>query len=281
VTKWRFNLFEPGWIREAPPHPGTYEDTPLELNVPPPNEDDYGPDYSIAEVVSSTPQSFLDPIWWSLGDAAEFAESTMESDDPDSSPQFSGLERIEQAIRAGKLQAYGSIDAAPVRAIPVEAWTEFMMIPSNIVSNLDDTLTYDVSVRSVKSYRASTLADHSFPSGDLVPSAASPQGEPGFHRVVSNAFVKESDARALFATRNAQGKERRVGPKQRRVAETLSRISVKGKSVFPDRGDIGFAEIARAVVKEWRKEDKRKGQSIEYNMSTEEQAVRRFYEPKD
>jgi hypothetical protein len=225
----------------------------------------------------STPQSFLDPIWWSLGDVAEFFEANAANDDPDSSPLFSGLRWIEQKIRTGALKAYGSIDAAPVTAIAIEAWTEFEMVPQNISGKADGTIRYDVLVRSRRSYRASALRDHGFPSGDFVPSASRREGEPGYHRIISNAFVRESEARDQLAGKISKPKRRAIGHKQQRLAETLKRLTIGGKKVYPDRRKLSFARIARSVVARWEEEDRREGRVIEYNLSSEEQAVRRFY----
>jgi len=282
LTKTFTDQSEPTWL--VPVDSGTYAgglaypEPPHPADLP---DDEYAgliPDYSGFEVRSNLPVSLLDPIWWSIGNVAEFIEANTENDDPDSSSLFSGLLRVEQAIRSGRLQAYGSIDAAPVRPIPVEVWTEFLMTPSNLVLNSDGTVSYDVVARSVRSYRASALQDQSFPAGDLVPSASEPGGEPGYHRIISNPFVKEHDARKLFVAQVPKTKQRRVGDKQRRIAETLSRLTIKGSKVFPDRAGLSFAVITRAVVRDWKKQDQRLNKAeTEYNLPSEVQAIRRFY----
>jgi hypothetical protein len=204
-----------------------------------------GPDYSGHDVASNPAGLFLDPLWWSLGNAAEFVEVHTSEEDIEGSPIMSGLHQIEAALRGGTLQTYGSIDAAPIRAIPVEAWTEFVLITSNISLAADGWVTYDILGRSIRSYRAHALRDHGFPSGELVPSASSPEGEPGYHRMVLNAFVKEADVRKLFTTEVFEERGRRIGEKERkigeqalRIAKTLDGLVVNGRTIYPDRGGV-------------------------------------------
>jgi hypothetical protein len=274
----------PAWFRDVPPNLGTEEDGQLDPHAPHPADltpqelaEWMGPDYSSSSVASSTPESFLDPLWWSLGNAAEFFEINAANDDSESSPLFSGLKWLERKIRTGELKAYGSIDAAPVTAIGIEAWTEFEMIAHNITSKAAGAVRYDVLVRSRRAYRASALRDHAFPSGETVPSAFRPEGEPGYHRIVSNVFVNEREARELLNGKVSKPKDRPIGPKQQRLAETLELLTIGGRKVYPDRRKLSFAKIARLVVNRWEEEDKRTGELVEYNLSTEEQAVRRFY----
>jgi hypothetical protein len=275
----------PDWLREGPPNLGTDELAPPQTGVPHPADlspdelaEWLGPDYS-SSVVVSTPQSFLDPIWWSLGDAAEFIESSTESDDPDASPLFSGLNRIEQEIRSGQLTAYGSIDSAPVSAISREAWTEFELVPFDVKRNEDGTISYSVLVRSIRSYRASALKDHGHPSGTNVPSAFSTGGEPGYHRTISNVFVEEADVRGLIPRiSSTERRGRGTGPKQKRLIATLPRIIIRGKRVYPTKpDDISIAEITRRAIKILKEEDQKSGDITDYVFSTEAQAVGRIY----
>jgi hypothetical protein len=268
-AKW-VDYGAPGVSSDLPPHPAYMPSEDLEPYYA-------RKDYS-SETVSPPPsQSILDPIWWSLGDAAYYIEGSLENEDPETSPMFSGLRRLEEVIRSERLQAYGSVDAAPVSAISAAAWTEFEMIPCNIQSDGNGSVTYEVLVRSARSYRAGALHDHGFPSGERVPSASAPGGEPGFHRIVSNAFVKESETRKLFVAKTVKPKPQRVGHKQKRLAGTLATMTMKGRKVYPDRGKLSFAVIAREVIKNWEKDDQRRDKIIEYDEGTEEQAVRRFY----
>lgn len=171
----------PAWLRDVPlpspdeepapenwgrefPHPGDLSPDELARLME-------GPGFSTSTVLLSAPQAFLDPIWWSLGEAAVFFEANETNDDPDSSTLFSGLKSLERKLRSWQLKAYGSIDTAPVTAIAVEVWTEFEMVPYNINSKGDGAVSYDVLIRSLTSYRASALSNHAFPSGATVPTS--------------------------------------------------------------------------------------------------------------
>lgn len=276
----------PAWLYEVP-HPAELTDDSAHPDQQPVRNlsdltdeelaDWLGPDSFRRNVTSSVTGLILDPLWWSLGNAAEYIDVNTDNGDAESSTLFRGFNRIEAALRSGELQAYGSIDAGPLSVIPVEAWPEFVMVASNIAPNAERTMTYDISIRSVRSYRAAALDDHSFPSGDLVPSALEPQGEPGYHRIISDAFVKESDVRKLITLTTSKSRQRRIGEKQQRLIATLGQLKIKGQKVFPDRGKIPIAEITRAVIKVWIKEDERRDRQIEYNPPSEEQAIRRFY----
>ncbi|MBM7488139.1 hypothetical protein [Bradyrhizobium canariense] len=286
------NQSEPAWVRDVPvdatEHEGLpYPDAPHPGDLPPHELAELldGPDYSGHDVASNPAGLFLDPLWWSLGNAAEFVEMHMSEEEIEDSPLMSGLHKIEAALRGGTLQAYGSIDAAPVRAIPVEAWTEFVLITSNVSFAADGWVTYDIWGRSIRSYRADAVWDHGFPSGELVPSASFPEGEPGYHRMVLNAFVKQADVRSLFKVkvseergRKISAKERKIGEQALRIAKTLDGLIVSGRKIYPDRGGVKYAAIARAIKKIWEKEDIREGKiDPEYNPPSLEQAIRRFY----
>jgi hypothetical protein len=270
---------EPAWVREVEaPHPA---DLPPDVLA----EMMDGPGYSGHDAASSPVRLFLDPLWWSLGNAAEFVEVNTSDDDTEDSHIMGGLHQVEAALRGGTLQAYGSIDAAPIRAIPVEAWTEFALITSNISLGAEGGVTYDILGRSIRSYRADAVRDHGFPSGELVPSASLPEGEPGYHRMVLNAFVKQEDVRRLFSVEVSEErsqkigeKERKIGEQARRIAKTLGGLVVNGQKIYPDRGGVTYAAIARVVEKVWEKEDIREGAiDPSYNRPSLEQAIRRFY----
>jgi hypothetical protein len=283
---------EPAWFKEIPPSSGGDEDGAHYQSAPHPAElspeelkEWLGPDYSGHDAASNPARLFLDPLWWSLGNAAEFVEVHMSEEDIEASSIMSGLHQIEAALRNGTLRAYGSIDAAPIRPIPVEAWTEFVLITSNISPTADGGVTYDILGRSIRSYRAHAVRDHGFPSGELVPSAISPEGEPGYHRMVLNAFVKQSDVRELFTVvvseergQKTGEKARRIGEQALRIAKTLDGLIVNKQRIYPDRGKVTYAAIARVVEKIWEKEDIREGKiDPEYNRPSLEQAIRRFY----
>lgn len=292
MRKISANHSEPGWVRDVPvdatEYTGVpYPDAPHPGDLPPHELAELmdGPDFSGHDVASNPARLFLDPLWWSLGNAAEFVETHKSDEDSEDSPLMSGLHKIEAALRCGTLQAYGSIDAAPVRAIPVEAWTEFVLITSNVAFAADGWVTYDIWGRSIRSYRAAAVWDHVFPSGDLVPSASCPEGERGYHRMILNAFVKQADVRSLFKVKVSEerrrkrgAKERKIGEQAHRIAKTIDGLIVSGRQIYPDRGGVKYAAIARAIKKIWEKEDIREGKiDPEYNLPSLEQAIRRFY----
>jgi hypothetical protein len=234
-------------------------------------------DYLPRAVLHSRAQGFFDPLWWSLGDAAEYIEINVDINDFESSPQFRGLDRLEEAVRSGQLQTFGSVDAAAVSAMTTACWTQYQMIAHDARRVDGGSMTYDIVVRSSRSYRSSALNDHSYPSGEMVPSANFAEGEPGYHRVVSNVFVKEIDARKLFTVQSGKLKQARVGRKQKRIGTALKTLTIKGKLVYPNRGKRSYAEIARRIIDIWEDEDRKIGVPVEYLQSTEEQAVKRFY----
>ncbi|AMN39733.1 hypothetical protein RHPLAN_12780 [Rhodoplanes sp. Z2-YC6860] len=233
-------------------------------------------DYSFGAASPST-SSFLGGYWWSLGEAADYIENSIENTDSDASPLFTGLGRLEKAIRSGKIGAFGSIDAGPVSELSEAAWTEFILIPYFHRRLGQGRPTYEVLVRSRRSYRASALNDHSFAANEWLPAANAPHGEPGYYRIVSNVFVKEADVAKLFPQKTDARKEP-GGRKHRRLLSTIPVVKVRGKSVFPDPGDATASDITRAVIKHWEEGDRKEGREKDYLFPTELQAVLRFYE---
>jgi hypothetical protein len=100
-----------------------------------------------------------------------------------------------------------------------------------------------------------------------------------------NAFVKQEDVRRLLSvevsverSQKIGEKERKIGEQAHRIAKTLDGLVVNGQKIYPDRGGVTYAAIARVVEKVWEKEDIREGAiDPSYNRPSLEQAIRRFY----
>jgi hypothetical protein len=97
--------------------------------------------------------------------------------------------------------------------------------------------------------------------------------------------VKQSDVRDLFTVEVSEDRGQKIGEKARRIGEqalriakTLDGLIVSKQRIYPDRGKVTYAAIARVVEKIWEKEDIREGKiDPEYNRPSLEQAIRRFY----
>jgi hypothetical protein len=132
-------------------------------------------------------------LWWI--EFRHMAEST-----PDGWwSTFESRDRLEAALLADELQAYGSIDASPVQQIDRWTWTEFEFVPVDrdgreIPTKVDGIHRF--VVRSLKAYRAGALKDLSWRANTLVPGINGE--ETGFHRVMDQIVFLESDVRRAF-----------------------------------------------------------------------------------
>lgn len=113
---------------------------------------------------------------------------------------FDARDRLEAALLANDLQAYGSIDASPVQKIESWTWTNFDFVAVDldgreIMTKAGGPIESFI-VRSLKAYRAGALKDLSQKAKEQVPGINGE--ETGFYRVMDEVVFFESDIRRVF-----------------------------------------------------------------------------------
>jgi len=158
---------------------------------------------------------------------------------------FESKDRLEAALLADQLQAYGSIDASPVQKIERWTWTEFEFVPIDRAGREISTRVDYIDkfiVRSLKAYRAKALKDLSQPAKQLVPGISSE--ETGFHRVMDQIVFLESDVRRAFPAGLARTDE--YPPLDKKYPTFLKEIE-DGKYLYSPE-PVGFDHVFDLLI---------------------------------
>ncbi|WP_439358812.1 hypothetical protein [Bradyrhizobium sp. DASA03007] len=159
---------------------------------------------------------------------------------------FESKDRLEAALLANELRAYGSIDASPVQQIERWTWTEFDFVAVDRAGREIQTKAggpiHRFIVRSLKAYRAAALKDLSQPTKELVPGISGE--ETGFHRVMDQIVFLESDVRRAFPAGLAPAKE--YPPLDKKYPTFLKEIE-DGKYLYSPE-PVGFDHVFGLLI---------------------------------
>jgi hypothetical protein len=219
----------------------------------------------ILRSLNSTWWSFEDAILWiSLGEQRSVL-ATLQTG-YDEQPPFEmhaflrAFRELILALLDGDLTAHASIDAKPVSAVSPPLWNSFDFIPYWDSPGTD--LHFDpwpkILILSQKLYRPEALLDHSERSHLMISTAKNLNGEPGFHRVISDVTVSRADVFELWQREPATSppnKQAKASRKKRdttiKIEETLAMMSHNGLSLAGAPQGLPFTHIAEMLVNRW------------------------------
>jgi hypothetical protein len=156
----------------------------------------------------------MEPPYFQLEEAIDWLELQISDAERDGWTSIQrSINRLEDALRHGKLQGCASLDALPVLPIAACTWTEFGIHPARsdgrIIWAKAEGSHDGYVVRSNKVYRAAALNDLSQPAKYRVPG---PGGlEPGYHRVIDQVIFHEENLRNAFLPENVSSRKERNG----------------------------------------------------------------------
>jgi hypothetical protein len=104
------------------------------------------------------------------------------------------MQELHRALRAGTITASGCVDGGERRTISPEEWSDYRL-------NLRRAVFHDymrssqalITVLSIRSFPAAALKYHGYRSRVRVPSARSSDGEPAYHRVITDVLVRRHE----------------------------------------------------------------------------------------
>lgn len=103
------------------------------------------------------------------------------------------VRELHDALMAGTITASGCVDGGERREILPGEWNDYCLrlkhtaFPGNY--SMPSAGAPIIKVLSIRSFPAAALKYHGYPSGVRVPSASAQDGEPGYHRVITNVLL--------------------------------------------------------------------------------------------
>jgi hypothetical protein len=162
-------------------------------------------------------------------------------------------------LTAGMVTASGCVDGGERRDISPGEWNDYRLKLKHTVFAghyfTGSAGTPIIAVLSIPSFPAAALKYHGYPSGVRVPSASAQDGEPGYHRVITDVLLPReqimrqwrSGGRAPLPNDRSTELDSKSGPgaKTRGIAEAIGQL-------WHGRIPIGLAakDRNRAII-EW------------------------------
>jgi hypothetical protein len=107
------------------------------------------------------------------------------------------MQELYQALKAGMITASGCIDGGERRDISPGEWNDYRLklghakFPKHYY--MGSAGTPNIAVLSIRSFPAAALKYHGYRSGVRIPSAQSPDGEPGYHRGIDDVLLRREE----------------------------------------------------------------------------------------
>ncbi len=136
---------------------------------------------------------------WSLAQAATWVETRVDpSDQPIHRPIASAaVEELHEALKAGAITGSGCVDGVERRKISPAEWHDYRLTLKQVTfadhHYMGSPGVPVIAVSSIRSFPAGALKHHGYKSGVQIPSAQSPHGQPGYHRVIDDVLLRRKE----------------------------------------------------------------------------------------
>jgi hypothetical protein len=103
------------------------------------------------------------------------------------------VQELHDALKAGMITASGCVDGGERRDIAPREWNDYRLKLEHAAFAghhfMGTAGTPIIKVLSIRSFPAAALEYHGYPSGGRLPSASAQDGEPGYHRVITDVLL--------------------------------------------------------------------------------------------
>jgi hypothetical protein len=103
------------------------------------------------------------------------------------------VQELHKALKAGLIAASGCVDGRERRDIAPGEWNDYRLeLKHTIFAGhyfMGSAGTPIIAVLSIRSFPAAALNYHGYPSAVRLPSASGQDGEPGYHRVITDVLL--------------------------------------------------------------------------------------------
>jgi hypothetical protein len=177
---------------------------------------------------------------WSLGQAIIWIETPAGvPEHPIEHGITPAWEELYKALTAGMITASGCVDGGERRGISPGEWSDYRLkLEHAVVAGhhyMGTVGTPIITVLSTRSFPAAALNYHGYPSGVRLPSASGQDGEPGYHRVITDVLLSREQVvrhwtsagdAAPMPSDHSSGFDSESGPgaKTRGIAEAIDEL---------------------------------------------------------
>jgi len=152
------------------------------------------------------------------------------------------VQELHRALKAGTITASGCVDGGERRAVSSEEWSDYRLRLNHTAfmghHYTGSSGTPVIAVLSIRSFPAVVLKYHGYPSRVRVPSAQSSDGEPAYHRVITDVLLQReqvvqqwpSSVRAPLPNDRSTDLDSKSGPgaKTRGIAQAIGQLWPNG-----------------------------------------------------
>ncbi len=147
------------------------------------------------EIVPVSPKGRTSVELWCLQQAAVWVEARTDASQQPIHIRIAPttVQELHEALKAGAITGSGCVDGSERRAISPAEWNDYRlmlkhaMFPSHYYMGASGVPL--IAVLSIRSFPARALKYHGYKSGVQIPSAHSPDGETGYHRVIDDVLL--------------------------------------------------------------------------------------------
>jgi hypothetical protein len=107
------------------------------------------------------------------------------------------MQELYQALKAGMITASGCVDGSERRDVSPGEWNDYRLTLKHIKFPnhyfMGSAGTPIIEVLSIRSFPAAALKYHGYRSGVRIPSASAQDGDPGYHRVITDVLLRREE----------------------------------------------------------------------------------------
>jgi hypothetical protein len=168
------------------------------------------------------------------------------------------VQELQRGLTAGTVAASGCVDGGERRIVSHEEFNDYRLELKHVVFSNHHYMglsgTPVIEVLSVRSFPAAALKNHGCPSGVWLPSARSGNGEPGYHRVITDVLLRRGEVVQKWPAigriyRELNERPNRRLPSRERALNALNELYPDG---IPDQAAKPNALLCRGVGEKLR-----------------------------
>ena len=135
----------------------------------------------------------------SLAEAAVWIETRVNASDRPIPRRIASttVQKLHEALKAGTITGSGCVDGGERRTISPAEWHDYRLTLKHSTFDghhyMGSPGVPVITVLSVRSFSAGALKHHGYKSKIRIPSARSPDGERGYHRVIDDVLLRREE----------------------------------------------------------------------------------------
>jgi hypothetical protein len=189
-------------------------------------------------VMSGSQQHRTPDELWSLVQAAMWIETRAADHPIHRRISSTTVQELHEALKAGKIIASGCVDGGERRAISPAEWHDYCPTVRHATfagrHYMRSPGVPVIAVLSVRSFPARALDHHGYRSNVLIPSAQSPDGEPGYHRVIADVLLRRDEVMQQWPASGHAPLPDDLLPERARSRPKLERALRAIAEIYPD-----------------------------------------------